>query len=66
MYIDINTHNYCPAGRGICDCTNDMCMCTEVGEVSGRLYTGDRCECNPDVCYNADYPNVCTHLMDRM
>ena len=45
-------------GRGTCDCPSGKCVCSATGPISGRLYTGDLCECNPDACFNTDYPNV--------
>lgn len=50
------------SGRGNCSCEKNTCICTAVGEVTGLPYTGTTCECNPDLCFNAEYPNrTCAH-----
>lgn len=53
-----------PLGRGTCNCTTGMCMCSAnyTGERSGRPFFGSKCECNPDFCYNENYPDVCVYV----
>ena len=66
-------HNYCilhqhiimfhvHVGHGSCDCDDNKCVCNATGPVSGRIYTGDLCECNPDFCFNENFPNVHTYI----
>jgi hypothetical protein len=47
------------SGRGVCDCETDTCLCSAnyTGEMSGRPFFGSKCQCNPDFCYNENFPN---------
>ncbi|CAI8050319.1 Integrin beta-6, partial [Geodia barretti] len=57
------------SGRGECVCDGEKCDCDcECGTapLSGHQYSGDDCGCDPDNCYNEQYPGrVCAHNQDR-
>ncbi|CAI8031491.1 Integrin beta-6 [Geodia barretti] len=68
----------CPVGRDIdqvcsgwgeCMCDGEKCDCDcECGAapLSGQQYSGDDCGCDPDNCYNEQYPGrECAHSRNR-
>ena len=59
-------------GRGVCVCESNMCDC-EMAVMSGFNYFGlgsfanadidGGCECDPDDCYNPEFPMVNVHAV---
>ena len=53
----------CSSENGTCEC---KCDCG-TAPLSGEEYSGPDCGCDPDYCYNTNYPNVsretvCVHV----
>ncbi len=51
-----HTHTHTCVGRGSCVCgVPPECACDALAPVSQEPYFGPTCECNPDICFNANW-----------
>ena len=75
VYVNLLLHAFTlSSGRGLCGCDADRCACEcacDTAFVSGGKqfkYFQPGCECDPNNCYNEDYPGVsigcvCVHVV---